>query len=186
MAATVTLPITLRRLPPFELGWALLHIRRQAFLRILALEQQLLVLTLYGQRRLHRNLPARLHRSLDASYSLRRLIGWAELLGILQDVLHEAVALEDVVYDAEFLRLLKRKRVAGHHQFNGFALPDHAREPLRAAGSREHAEVHFRQANLAGILARDTDVGGHGDLQTAAHAMAIDSRDHQLRRVFEP
>ena len=117
----------------------LLHVRRQAFLRIFALKQQLLVLALDGQRRLHRNFPSRLHRALDASHGLRRLVGRAELLGVLHDVLHEAVTLEHIVDDAEFLRLFERERVARYHQLDRLALSDHARQPLRAAGSRQHS-----------------------------------------------
>src|SRR5277367_4637299 len=88
-----------------------LHIRRQAFLRILALEEQLLIFAFDRQRRLHWNLPPSLHCALDAAYSLGRLIRWAELLSVFHDVFHEAVALEDVVEDAEFLCLFKRERV---------------------------------------------------------------------------
>src|SRR5271165_1324854 len=134
--------------------WPLLHVRRQAFLRVLALEQQLLVLAFDGQGRLHRNLPARLHGALDSSDGFRRLVGRAELLGVLHDVFHEAVTLENVVEDAEFLCFFERERVAGDHQLDGLALPHHPREALRAAGAGEYTQVHLRQADLAGVLAR--------------------------------
>ena len=163
----------------------LLHVRSQAFLRVFALEEQLLVLAFDRQRRLHRNLPAGLHGALDAPHGLRGLVGRAELLGVLHDVFHEAVALEDVVDDAEFLRFFERERVARDHQLDRLALADQARQPLRAAGAGKNAEVHFRQADLARILARDANVGSHGDLQAAADAVAVDRRDHQLRRVLQ-
>ena len=114
-----------------------------------------------------------------------RLVRRAELLGVFHDVFHEAVALEDVVDDAEFLRFFERESVAGDHQFDGLALAHHAREALGAAGARKHAEVHFRQSDLARFFARDAKVGGHGDLEAAADAVAVDGRDHQLRRVLQ-
>ncbi len=106
--------------------------------------------------------------------------------GVLHDVFHEAVALEDVVDDAELLRFFERKRVAGDHQFDGLALAHQARQALRAAGAGQHAEVHFRQADLARIFARDAQVGSHGDLEASADAVAVDGGDHQLRRVLQP
>ena len=39
---------------------------------------------------------------------------------------------------------------------------------------------------LPGVFARDAEVGRHGDFQPAAHAVAVDGRNHQLGRVFEP
>ena len=40
--------------------------------------------------------------------------------------------------------------------------------------------------DLAGILARDADVGRHRDLQAAADAVAVERGDHELRRLLEP
>src|SRR5207245_7808795 len=44
---------------------ALLHVCRQAFLRVFALEQQLLVLAFHGPFGLHGDLPTGLHRAFD-------------------------------------------------------------------------------------------------------------------------
>ena len=49
----------------------------------------------------------------------------------------------------------------------------------------QDAQIHFRQADLARILARDADVGRHGDLQAAAHAVSVQCGDHQLGRVLQ-
>ena len=49
----------------------------------------------------------------------------------------------------------------------------------------QHAEGDLGQADLAGVLARDADVGGHRDLQPAADRVAVQGRDHELGRVLE-
>src|SRR6476660_9315137 len=42
----------------------LLHVSRQSFFGVLALEKQLLILAFHRQRRFHRNFPPSLHRTL--------------------------------------------------------------------------------------------------------------------------
>src|SRR4029077_21201980 len=59
--------------------WPLLHVSSQPFLSVLALEEQLLILALHRQCRLHRNLPTCLHRTFDASHSLRGFVRRTEL-----------------------------------------------------------------------------------------------------------
>src|ERR1700730_16845285 len=100
----------------------LLHVRRQTFLGVFALEQQLLIFALQGQRGFHRNFPSRLHRALDASNGFRCLIGRAELGSIFHDVFHEILALVNVVDDPQLFRFFERKSVPGDHQFDGLAL----------------------------------------------------------------
>jgi hypothetical protein len=63
---------------------------------------------------------------------------------------------------------------------------DQPRQPLRAAGARQHAERDLRQPDLAGAAPRDAQVRRHRDLQAAAHRVAVQRRDHQLRRVLQP
>src|SRR6266700_2541447 len=116
-----------------------LHVRRQTFFGIFALEEQLLVFAFYGQRGLHWNLPASLHRTFDAPHSFRGFVGRTELARVLHDVFHEAIALVDVVDDSEFERLFERESVAGDHQLDGFALAYQSRQALRAAGAGEYA-----------------------------------------------
>ena len=77
-------------------------------------------------------------------YGLGRFVGRAELAGVFHDVLHEAVALEDVVNNPEFFRLFKGERIPGDHQFDRFAFAHHPRQPLRAAGSGKHTQIYFR------------------------------------------
>ena len=64
-------------------------------------------------------------------------------------------------------------------------LADEAREPLGAAGAGEHAEGDLGEADLARALLGDAHVGGHGDLEAAADSVAVERRDHELRRVLE-
>src|SRR4029077_7034801 len=58
-----------------EIRWPFLHIRRQAFLGVFALKQQLLVFTFHRESGLHGNLPPGLHRAFDTAHSLGRLVG---------------------------------------------------------------------------------------------------------------
>src|SRR5580698_6534704 len=107
--------------------WTLLNVRGQTFFGVITLEQDLLVLALNRQRGFHWNLPSRLHGTLNASYGLRSFVWWRELACVFHDVLHEAIALENIVHNAKFLRLFERECIAGNHQFDGFALPYQAR-----------------------------------------------------------
>src|SRR6266516_1726538 len=95
------------------------------------------------------------------------------------------LALVNVIDDPEIERLFEGIRVAGDHQFDGLALPHQARKPLSATGSRQYAEIDLGQANLARIFARNSNVGGHGDLQPTADGMPVERRNHQLGRVLQ-
>src|SRR2546425_4908015 len=160
------------RLLAAERGLALLHIRRKAFLRVVALEQLLLELALDGERRLEGDLRAGLDRALDATDRLGGAMRRAEALGVLLDLLDELVGgarLPDLVDDPQLERPLEVEGLAGHHQLDRRAFVDEAREPLRSAGAGQNAERDFRQPDLAGALARDPDVGGHRDLKPPTH-----------------
>src|SRR5207302_1605898 len=85
---------------------------RAQHLRVFALEEQLLILTFHRQCGLHGNLPAGLHRALDSSHSFGGLVRRTKLARVLQDVFHEAVAIEDVIDDAKLFRLLEGERVS--------------------------------------------------------------------------
>src|SRR5205085_8069604 len=112
-------------------------IRAQPFLRILALEKLLLQLALDGKRRLEWNLPAALHRTLDASHSARCLVRRAEAPGVLHDAVPPLLAIllgrPDVVDDAEAKRFFEVEETAFDHQLDRLRLSDEARETLRAA-----------------------------------------------------
>ena len=92
----------------------------------------------------------------------------------------------DVIDQADVLRLLEREQRADRHQLDRLGLADQPREPLRAAGARQHAERHFGHADLAAALPRDADVGRHRHLEPAADGVAVERGDHELRRLLEP
>src|SRR5262249_34936462 len=98
----------------------------------------------------------------------------------------EVLALVNVIDDAHLLRLFEGEGVARDHQLNRLALADDAAQALRASGSGEHTEVDLRQPDLPGVAAGNTNVRRHGDLQAAAHAVAVERGDHQLGRVLQP
>ena len=57
---------------------------------------------------------------------------------------------------------------------------DHARQPLRAAGAGQDAELHLRQARSRRRGVRHPKVAAHRELQPAAHAGAADRGDDRL------
>src|ERR1700730_8930890 len=91
------------RLLPLELRHALLLVRRDAFLGVLALEQELLQLPFDRQRRLRREVPTGLHRALDAAHGLRCLVRRDELAGVVHDLLPPLLrrGVDDLVDQAE-------------------------------------------------------------------------------------
>src|ERR1700734_2147299 len=112
-----------------ENSWTLFNVGGQTFFGIITLKEDLLILALNSQGRFHGDFPPRLHSPLDAAYSLSGLVRRRELTRVLHNVFHEAVALEDIVHNAEFKRFLEGECVARDHQFDGFAFSYHAREP---------------------------------------------------------
>src|SRR5205823_1007351 len=49
----------------------------------------------------------------------------------------------------------------------------------------EHAEGDFGETDFAGAFEGDADVGGHGDLQSAANGVSVQRGDDKLRRLLE-
>src|SRR6266851_8780411 len=156
-----------------EYGRPFLHVRSQAFSGVFALEQELLILALHRQGGLHRNLPPRLHCALDPPHRFCCLVGGAELAGVFHDVLHEIIALVNVVDDPQLFCFFERECVARYHQFDRLALAHDARQSLRSTSAGQYAQIHFRKSDLARILARDADVSSHGNFQAAADAVTV-------------
>ena len=98
--------------------------------------------------------PTRLHRPLDPPHRLRRLVGRAELARVLQHVLHE-LALADLVHDADLLGLLEGERLAGHDQLDRSHLPTMRDSRCVPPVPGSTPRLTLRQADLAGVLARD-------------------------------
>ena len=65
-------------------------------------------------------------------------------------------------------------------ELQGLLDADRARQPLRAAGARDDAELDLGQAQLAHVLGRDAVVAAERQLQPAAQRRAVDGRHHRL------
>ena len=102
------------------------------------------------------------------------------------DLAHEVVAIQNLVDDAQLLALLERDEIAFDHQLDRAGFADHSRQALGAARAGQNSEVDLGQADLAGVLLGDHEVGGHRDLETTADGVAVECRDHQLGRLLEP
>src|SRR5882724_1736680 len=170
---------------PLELRGALGDVGVEPFLGVRALEQLLLQLALDGETALERHLGAGLHGALDPADRLRGPVGRAELLGVLVDLAHEVVAVQNLVDDADLLGLLEGDEAAGDHEVDGQVLAHPAGQALGAAGAGEDAQVDLGQADLAGVALGDEQVRGHGDLQPAAHGVPFERRDDQLGGLLQ-
>ena len=64
---------------------------------------------------------------------------------------------------------------------------DEARQPLRAAGAGDEAELHLGQAELRlRVVGGDAVVAGERPLEAAAQAGAVDGGHHRLREALQP
>src|SRR6185503_11462997 len=173
------------RLLAGKLGRALLDVRREPFLGVVAREELLLELALDGERLAERNLEPRLDRALDAPDRLRGLVRRQELLRVFEHLRVEILRLEHVVHQAHRESILEREGVAGRHHLDGARLPDQPSHALRAARSGQNAERHLGKPEFARVLLRDPNVGRHRDFEAAADAVAVQCRDHELGRLLE-
>src|SRR5262245_11905347 len=155
-------------LDALESWGTLLGVGAQALLRVLRLEQPLLQLALERQRVLERHLGPGDDAALDEADRLARLVRRAEPPGVLEDLLPEAVRLEDVRHQAEGESLLERERAPGRHQLERPRPAEQPRQTLRAARAGEDAQRDLRQADRPGPLPGDADVRRHRHLQPAA------------------
>src|SRR5215472_17029200 len=105
-----------------ELGHLLADVGVEPFLRVLALEEQLLQLALDGERLRERHLRTGLHRAFDVPDRLGGLVRRRELLRVGHHVAHEplAVAVVDLRDHAKLLRFLEREGPPGHHELERF------------------------------------------------------------------
>ena len=79
-------------------------------------------------------------------------------------------------------RLATHRRTAGHH-FQRLGRADDARQPLRAAGTGQQAELHLRQADPRRRHGHAVVAHQRG-LETAAERGAVDCRHQRLARGF--
>src|SRR5690242_3057249 len=96
-----------------EVRLPLLDVRLQAFLGVIAREEELLQFALDAQRFAESNLRAGDDGALDAPHGSRSLVRRAELPSVSHHVIPECLALIDVVNQAEFQRFLEAERPAG-------------------------------------------------------------------------
>ncbi|MCY1293750.1 hypothetical protein D9M70_430180 [compost metagenome] len=94
------------------------------------------------------------------------------------------VTVEQRVDDAVLQCLAGADRRAADDHLQGLGHPGHARQPLGAAGTRQQAELHFRQADL-GIAAGDAVMAGQRHFQATTEGGAVDHRDAGLGAGFK-
>ena len=92
----------------------------------------------------------------------------------------EPVVRKDAVDEPDLKRLLGRQQLRLEDQLERPRRPDRAREPLRPAGPRHHAERHLRQPDRACVVGDVAEVAREGELAADAQRLAVDRRDHGL------
>ena len=104
----------------------------------------------------------------------------ADLLPGEGDGLGHHVALGDLVDQAERRALGRIDEGAGDDELQRLLDADGARQPLRAAGARQDAELDLGQPELAHVLARHPLMAPERQLQAAAQRGAVDGGDDRL------
>ena len=89
------------------------------------------------------------------------------------------------VDEPDLQRALRRERIARQQQLERALAPGEARQPLRSAEGRRHAEIDFRLGETR-ALAGDGQMHGLGDLAAAAERQAVDRGDDRFPEGFEP
>jgi hypothetical protein len=92
---------------------------------------------------------------------------------------------EDAVDEPGRERLLGRQQPRLEDQLERPRRPDRAREPLRAAGPREHPEGHLREPDRPGVVGHVTDVARERELAADAQRLAVDRRDRDLVQTLD-
>src|SRR5581483_5376409 len=85
--------------------------------------------------------------------------------------------------EAERKRLVRRDPASAHDHVLRAAEPDQSREPLRAAASRDHPELHLRQRELH-VVRGDTEVARERKLEPHAEDVAPQLGDDRLRAAL--
>ena len=107
----------------------------------------------------------------------------ADLLGEGDRMLLE-LALDQPVDQADVAGLLGADRIAGRGHFQRLADAGDARQPLRAAGAGQQAELDLGHAELR-RRHRDPVMAGQRDLEAAAERGAVDRGDHRLGAILD-
>ena len=96
----------------------------------------------------------------------------------------DEIALDDAIDQAGGVRVTRLERLSGHAHVQGFLDADETRQPLRALGAWNDPEVDLGLADER-VRHGDTEVAGHGDLETAAERRAVNRHDHGLAAVLD-
>ena len=94
------------------------------------------------------------------------------------------IARSDLVDDAVGKRFRRSDRLAGDDHLQRLLGADKARQALRAASTRQQAELHFGQAD-ARFRRGNPIVAGERQLEAAAERGAVQCRDHRLRQRLD-
>ena len=118
----------------------------------------------------------------DVAHRDRRLPG--ELRRELLRLGHQLRRRHDAVDEPDALGLARADRRAGQNQLHRPALPDEARQPLRAGVAGKDAEVDFGLAEPGGV-GREPQRARHRELAAAAERVAVDRGDDRLAQVLD-
>jgi hypothetical protein len=131
-----------------------------------------------GERELERGVDSLLG-GRDGETALAR-----DELGHVEGLVEHGPAVDDARDNAPALSLGSRERAAGEDELHRARLADEAREPLRAAPARDHAQ---RDLGLPEHGARrgEHDVARERELAPAAERVARYGRDERLARARE-
>ena len=122
---------------------------------------------------------------VDAIELVGALAGAACTLAIGNQFLGEGdassgqVAVNQFINHAQFQGFAGADRVAADNHVQGFLDTDQAWQTLSTTGTRQQAELHFRQANL-GAFQRDAVMAADRHFQTATQCGAMDHGDAGL------
>jgi hypothetical protein len=134
------------------------------------------------QRVAQRQMFALLQAFLDQRHRERRERG--KLLSQVHRLALERFFRHDAMHHAATFGGTGVDDLTAEDQIEGVAEADQPRQPLRAAGSREDSQPHFRQTER-GASRQIAEVAGERQLQTSAQSHAVDGGDHRLRQTLD-
>src|SRR5207249_4424989 len=98
--------------------------------------------------------------ALDQADCFTRLVWRHELACVIENLIKEVFTFKDLNDQSVLQRFLERNHAAGCREIQGASLSDESGQTLRAAHTRNDAEIDFRKPGASGILFRDTNVAG--------------------------
>ena len=126
----------------------------------------------------------RLDLLVDVAHPPQRTVLGQHLAREGDGALAQLTFLHQLVDHAHLLAFTGRHVHAGGHHLQRLLRSNQPRQPLRAAGARQQAEIDFRQSAAGGRHGHAIITAQRG-LQPAAEGGAVDSGDGRLRRALE-